>query len=130
MNGQTRPVPPVRCTFYLRAPVDPRDPGAGARYEVLPILSPGAVTVGLPIVSTEYPPEIGDRVGGVSGMYRVVDREWIYPERGSKHWPINEPRPVVGPSLMLIVERAPGMFADQVLHPEDTDENVAAGEDR
>lgn len=94
---------PVQCEFHVRTPV-----GDGLfRYEHVSLDSPRFDGM----LETFFPPVIGDlitlsdRQAGVGGAYRVVDRHWRNASYGSTNWPIQEPQPIVGPWLTVVVER-------------------------
>lgn len=58
-------------------------------------------------------PAIGDTfvIGGNS--YRVTDRTWMYPHRGSVAWPAGQQYADTGPIITLICESDPGPFTNE-----------------
>ena len=94
----------ARCSFYVRTAVD-----GGFTYERAQMGDP----TGCLLID---PPLVGDLVylNGV-GSCVVVARSWVYPSWGSAHWPYNEPRSTVPPTLDLIVERQDGPFVDEIV---------------
>lgn len=103
----------VNCDFYERVPVPAVDgqPATAARYRYNQV-DTGNFHNSLMDMWTFHPPQVGDFVHLPDG-YRVVGRSWMYSRRGSGNWPANEPMPVVGPHLTLIVEREHGPFIDE-----------------
>lgn len=103
----------VNCAFYERIPVSTVDgqPVIGTRYRYGRV-DTGGFHDSLMDMWMFHPPQVGDLVHLDEG-YRVVGRSWMYSRRGSGNWPANEPMPVVGPTLALIVEREDGPFVDE-----------------
>lgn len=106
----------VRCSLKERVPVQ-----GGFRYDHVSVR--GHALDGY--LYTEHPPAIGDLIaltGAPSGVgvFHVVDREWLHSSFGSTNWPYGQPEPVVGPILTVIVERAEGMFRDEVSDDNET----------
>ncbi len=68
-----------------------------------------------------YPPAVGDviglhdRTGRIEGgpTFRVVARQWHHTGYGSANWPYGQAEPATGPLLDIIVEPAPGIYADE-----------------
>lgn len=110
----------VRCAFYARSRVSDT-PGA-FRFDSIGIETPE----GFGRLPTQHPPAVGDlislsgqrvnavgEVEQVDGMFRVVERQWLHPEYGSRDWPRGGPAHR-GPLLDVIVEAAEGAFAEEV----------------
>lgn len=100
---------PVRCWFYERVAAD----GGGWHYDRIARRGPD----GADALVTATPPAVGDSVYLPGGMFRVVERSWLYSAWGSVDWPYGEPEPVVGPMLDCVVERCAGLFVDEVGRP-------------
>jgi hypothetical protein len=112
-------VPPVRCQFYVRSTVS-TDPLA-YRFEALSMESRS----GRDALPTHYPPVVGDLIAltgqlygdddqptAANGVFRVVERQWLPSNYGSRDWPSGEAQAIVGPMLFLAVEAAEGMFEE------------------
>lgn len=93
----------ARCTFYLR------EPGQSGGFQYTNLNHQFAPGEGL---LTAIPPQIGDLVGVGVGLFRVMDRQWTYPAYGSANWPSGQ-GPTGKADLVLMVERAQGMFVDE-----------------
>ncbi len=75
-------------------------------------------------IHTANPPAIGDSVWLVANnmggdTYRVIARDWSYPEYGSGDWPRGQRDLKRGPILRCLVERSTGFIQDEA---PDTDE--------
>ena len=116
---------PVRCQFHVRTPAD-----GGWYYDHVRIAGPESDGD----LHTTYPPAVGDLIflwdafKRSGGRFRVVGRDWLHAGWGSTYWPYTERQSTVGPELQLIVEPADGLFVDQVLRPEDEDEDTNGGD--
>jgi hypothetical protein len=108
---------PVECSFYIRTPAE----GGQFYYDHVDVSSPhhdGRM-------HTPYPPQVGDLINlwdsikKQGGQFEVIARQWLHSSYGSTNWPLLEPQPTVGPLLGLIVEPAEGAFRDQVVRPDD-----------
>jgi hypothetical protein len=114
-------VPPPRCQFYERVPVE-----GGYRYEMFSINGPA----GAGRLVTPYPPAIGDLITlwdvheRRGGSFRVADRAWHHSSYGSTNWPYGSPVSKEGPMLDIIVEAAEGPFVGEV---PDEDEEPSDG---
>lgn len=64
-------------------------------------------------------PTIGDTIGIGIGAYRVTDRMWDYPQRGSAAWPAGHRYADTGPIITVVTEKTTGPFTDEHPHPED-----------
>ena len=64
-------------------------------------------------------PAVGDTIGIGRHTYRVTDRSWSYPQRGSAVWPAGERYPDRGPSVTLITEKTSGPFTNETPDPKD-----------
>lgn len=111
----------VNLSFYVRTPVTvDGDPVLGAdgaslyRYEPV---DTSKYHNSLMDIWSMHPPQIGDLVLLGDG-YRVIERSWMFSQRGSSNWPANEPMPTVGPQLTLIVERHAGPFVNEAPRPD------------
>lgn len=96
----------ISCTFYLREP----GRAGGFRYTAIEAKT-APVQHGYPVA---VPPNTGDVLflAGVTDAFRVVDRQWTYPDYGSAMWRWNTKAPTEF-LLTVIVERAVGVFADE-----------------
>ncbi|MCW2929990.1 MAG: hypothetical protein JWM19_952 [Actinomycetia bacterium] len=115
INSDANPAPrPARCNFCVRYPA----PGGKWTFVAIRLAnwwSNGAIPLWMP-------PSVGDLItlhpahgqeleGGP--VYRVVDRMWVTAVYGSGSWPLGKAAPVEGPLMEIIVEPAPGLYADQ-----------------
>ncbi|MFI7467505.1 hypothetical protein [Nonomuraea sp. NPDC049646] len=92
----------VSCRFYLR-----QSASGGYTYTGL-----GDGLDGSGALPTTHPPAVGDLVALGGGVYRVVDRLWVYPVYGSQYWPAAG---LVGPlGVTVLVEAADGLFVQEV----------------
>lgn len=101
----------ARLTFYLRSP-GPR-PGTST---YAPLSHHAENSAG--DLYTDHIPAVGDLVtlpGTKQLTFRVVDRDWAWPVRGSLAWGVRSLHQAEsGPMLQIIVEAAPGgPFADE-----------------
>lgn len=106
------------CNFHVRTPAE-GDPGKfwfeTVAHRYTPSFGGG--------LDTPHVPSVGDLVHlygeteATQGMFRVLDRAWMYVGFGSADWPHGQARPRSGPIVDIVVEPARGMFADQVLSP-------------
>lgn len=76
-----------------------------------------------------HPPQTGDLVfladalnDSRTGTYRVVARSWMHSTFGSFNWPYGKNRQQVPPEIELLVEKAEGWYADEIVRPEDAAE--------
>ncbi len=92
----------ANCRFYLRESVQ-----GGYRYTSL------GTSLETGTLPTAQPPLVGDLVSLDGDDFRVIDRHWLYPAYGSMAWPAGG-RELEPLSLTVMVERATGMFADEV----------------
>lgn len=111
----------VLCTFYKRVPTE-----GGFFYDQIHISSGRGDTHLL----TAHPPIPGDLISLTDqitkeyGLYRVLFRDWLHSSWGSMNFPYDAFRPNNPPYLQIIVEEATGLFIDQVLRPEDEDDEL------
>lgn len=105
----------VRCSFYERVSVA----GGGWHYDRIALRGPN----GGDYLVTPWPPVVGDCLflsdDQRSGLFQVIERQWMHPSWGSTNWPYDKPEPLVGPMLDCIVEPHDGLFVDEVVRPED-----------
>lgn len=108
----------VTLAFYEKIPVSTEggQPAIGTRYRYEQ-LDTGKYHNSLMTMWSFHPPQVGDLVELGPG-YRVIGRSWMYSQHGSANWPWNEPMPIVGPQITLLVEREDGPFADEADHAE------------
>lgn len=106
----------ARCIFAERTAVD-----GGFRYDRISI----ANRDGDGYLRTPMPPVVGDLIhlrdiseDGPRGMFVVVARQWSYSSWGSTDWPYGEAESKQGPMLDIIVERAEGVYQDEVYDPD------------
>lgn len=100
-----------RCSFVLRTPVE-----HGYTYTTISLVPSGRL-------HTHHPPAVGDLISlhdGTlgDGMYRVIERCWLYPVFGSSAWPCGKNEPTYGPLLDIIVETADGPLRDEASEPD------------
>jgi hypothetical protein len=113
--------PPVVCSFYIRTPAQ----NGQFYYDHVNVSSPH----GDGKLHTPDTPQVGDVihlwdfVKKKGGMYEVIARQWLHSSYGSTNWPVLEQQPIVGTALELVVVPAEGILRNQVLRPEDEDEN-------
>ena len=67
-----------------------------------------------------HPPAVGDLIvlsdkhrDDLSGVFRVVERQWVHASYGSASWPLSKPEPADGPLLDIIVEPSEGAYRDE-----------------
>lgn len=104
---------PVRCNFYLRT----SSKDGGFHYDQISVKGPGGTSGGL---LTFHPPGVGDRMPLTDefqrvpgGIFRVLDRAWLYPAYGSVAWPLGSPNAESPLHLDLIVEACEGPFQNE-----------------
>jgi hypothetical protein len=104
----------VYVRWVVRTPVGDNPLDVDYHYRQISLPTPGVDGW-----RTPWPPAVGDLVSlPDAGMYRVVDRGWMFAGYGSMNWPAatgpGPARPVVGPILTVLVEAAEGMFVREV----------------
>lgn len=109
----------VRCSFRVRTPSE-KHPGM-FDYMVMSLNNPS----GDGDLHTLYPPAVGDlitlhSIGGPSGRFKVLAREWGHASYGSDYWPLLDAHPTHGPMLVVLVELSEDFFRDQA--PADEEE--------
>ncbi|WP_262059698.1 hypothetical protein [Streptomyces sp. STR69] len=113
---------PVSCSFYIRTPAE----NGQFYYDRVNIGSPHADGK----LHTSDVPQIGDllhlwdTLKKQGGKYEVVARQWLHSSYGSTNWPVLEPQPTVGTLLELVVVPAEDIFRNQVLRPEEEDDDA------
>jgi len=111
----------VRCSFYIRTPVDTeKGSGRGFYYDSVNISDPHGSRL-----RTANPPELGDVIAlwdyitKTGGAFQVIDRMWLHSSYGSDNWPYAQDMPSSGPLLDIIVVAHEGPFRNQVSRNED-----------
>lgn len=94
---------PARCSFFARTQVT-EDP---VTYRYTPAQIGGRERDRL---FTNDPPPVGDLIVLIDGVYRVLERCWVYSEYGSHDWPFHQPEPLSGPLLQIVVEKTDGLL--------------------
>lgn len=114
MKVQTeRGAQPVRCNFYVRTPAE----DGKFHYDQISVKGPAG---GSGSLLTFLPPAVGDRIPlsdefqkVPSGIFRVLERAWLYPAYGSQAWPLGSPDSGFPLHLDLIVEACEGPFQNE-----------------
>lgn len=113
---------PVTCSFYIRTPAE----NGQFYYDPVNVGSPHADGN----LHTPNVPQVGDllhlwdRSKKQGGKYEVIARQWLHSSYGSTNWPVLEPQPTVGTALELVVVPAEDIFRNQVLRPEEEDDDA------
>lgn len=101
------------CQLFERIPVD-----GGHRYEHVDGNGEHGYDLRLPEA-----PAVGDFVSLPGGSFRVVARAWLPTHYGSTNWPYGKAEPEHLTMMSVILERAEGLFADEVVDPEEDPAN-------